>query len=90
MTADSLTVTMEEDIAKLETTTIADPPIDDDLVVTEDDGAAGEEEKPVEDPLPIKEKRRLYIGNLPYKVTTEAVKEFLTGFEVYAEHVMLN
>ncbi|KAK9471938.1 uncharacterized protein V1510DRAFT_179918 [Dipodascopsis tothii] len=35
-----------------------------------------------EEPLAIRERRRLYVGNLPYKVTEEAVRAFFGAFDV--------
>ncbi|KAK9360619.1 hypothetical protein V1504DRAFT_454074 [Lipomyces starkeyi] len=81
MATDTATVPVEETTAQLETTTIADAPVDDELPV-EDSEATGEAAAPKEDPIQIKEKRRIYIGNLPFSATETEIKEFLGPYDL--------
>ncbi|KAK9237820.1 hypothetical protein V1525DRAFT_403004 [Lipomyces kononenkoae] len=80
MATDTATVHLEETTAQLETTTIADAPVDDDLPVEESE--TKEAAVPKEDPIQIKEKRRIYIGNLPFSATETEIKEFLEPYDL--------
>ncbi|KAK9372552.1 uncharacterized protein V1513DRAFT_433692 [Lipomyces chichibuensis] len=80
MATDTAAVPAEEITAQLETTTIADAPVDDELPL-EDSEATGEA-APKEDPIQIKEKRRIYIGNLPFSATETEIKEFLGPYDL--------
>ncbi|KAK9244304.1 hypothetical protein V1506DRAFT_507638 [Lipomyces tetrasporus] len=81
MATDTTTVPIEETTAQLETTTVADAPVDDELPVEESE-TRGESAVPKEDPIQIKEKRRIYIGNLPFSATETEIKEFLGPYDL--------
>ncbi|KAK9367953.1 hypothetical protein V1509DRAFT_624902 [Lipomyces kononenkoae] len=80
MATDTATVPVEETTAQLETTTIADAPVDDELPVEESE--TKEAAVPKEDPIQIKEKRRIYIGNLPFSATETDIKDFLGPYDL--------
>ncbi|KAK9456486.1 hypothetical protein V1511DRAFT_288048 [Dipodascopsis uninucleata] len=90
----STEITVEQTIQKLETTTIADAPVDDEIPAesVEETTANGDETAAVEKevPIAIREKRRLYVGNLPYTSTEESLKELFSAYDIESVSVPLH